>query len=818
MTVSSSTARVSYSGNGSTTAFAVPFYFLANSQLTVTLRLADGSESTKVLGTDYTVTGAGVLTGGTVTMTSAPASGTTLVVTRNVPLTQETDLQPNDRLPAETLEQSIDKLTMISQQIDETIDRTLKAPVSDSASLDMTIPSSADRAGKFLKFDTNGEPTAATSPESAITVEDYGAVGNGVADDTAAIQAALNALTAGDTLLFRNNYKVTASLTITSKSRIRLTGKGRVFLSGAASSAYIFKLVGTCDEIEIDGLTLVGDGNASYTQTAIGCDSGQTISNTRFHDLNISSINVGIAHNANLSGSWTKGFCYSNTFKDILGTVSGSGYGVLMAKATQVTVTENIFDNCGRHSIYQGAGVNCGNIIANNLIVNHRSTVGDGSFRAAAVIARSTDVTFTGNKFDNCYDCCLEISHVTSDSASCRNVLIEGNSFTNRGNAVHTILIGEQAVPGFNIFSGDGTTVDFTVTFPFKYSSDLIVVLESASGVQAVQTFGTDYTVSGSVITMATAPLGSPTQEKLLVSGYKTSHINIFNNTFDDDLINARRVSYAGNGSNKNFAVPFAFSSSSDLIVTKRTATDPPTTPENEVILASPADYTVSGSTVILTTAPTALQTVFIGTKLALPPNIYILNGTEIAIENNRFIRKNVTNSLSSCVLYGDNTYLSNGNQLNHVVIRNNTATADASAGTAGFVTVCSTAATGTNYYVVKDNYQSNWPKLVAWDATPTNPNSFLRLRATATYNFSTISANTGIAALIQIDGCKRTSSVSGRPQYSLISSNTLYAFYAKDDADNQVAVQVVNVSTSPIDPSDQTFVIDIDDIEPYYG
>ena len=672
MTVSSSTARVSYSGNGSTTAFAVPFYFLANAQLTVTLRLADGSESTKVLGTDYTVTGAGVLTGGTVTMTTAPASGTTLVVTRNVPLTQETDLQPNDRLPAETLEQSIDKLTMISQQIDEVIDRTLKAPVSDSASLDMTIPGSADRAGKFLKFDTNGEPTAATSPESAITVEDYGAVGNGVADDTAAIQAALNALSSGDTLLFSNNYKVTASLTITSKSRIRLTGKGRVFLSGAASSAYIFKLVGTCDEIEIDGLTLEGDNNSSYAQTAIGCDSGQTISNTRFHDLNISKINVGIAHNANLSGSWTKGFCYSNTFKDILGTVSGSGYGVLMAKATQVTVTENIFDNCGRHSIYQGAGVNCGNIIANNLIINHRSTVGDGSFRAAAVISRSTDVTFTGNKFYNCKDCCLEISHVTSDAANCTNILVEGNSFTNRGNAVHTILIGEQAIP----------------------------------------------------------------------TSYSTSAVNIFNNTFDDDL------------------------------------------------------------------AVTA----------ALPPNIYILNGTEITIENNRFIRRNVTSSLSACILYGDNTYLSGSSQLNHLVVRNNTATANATAGTAGFVTVCSTAAVGTNYYVVKDNYQSNWPKLVAWDATPTNPNSFLRLRATATYNFSTISANTGTAALIQIDGCKRTSSVSGRPQYSLISSNTLYGFYAKDDADNLVAVQVVNVSTSPIDPSDQTFIIDIEDVEPYYG
>ncbi len=520
----------------------------------------------------------------------------------------------------------------------------------------------------------NGVTVKATVQQirTFLTPEDYGAVGNGSANDTAALQAALNAMASGDTLEMNGNYLINASLTITNKTRIRITGKGRVLLGTAPSGAYIFQLVGTCDEIEIDGLTLVGEANAAYTQTAIGCDSGQTISNTRFHDLNISDINVGIAHNANLSGSWTKGFCYSNTFKDILGTVSGSGYGVLMAKATRIAVTENVFDNCGRHSIYQGAGLNCNNVIANNIVINHRSTVADGSFRAAAVIARSSDVTFTGNKFYNCYDCCLEISHVTSDAANCTNVLVEGNSFTNRGNAVHTILIGEQLAP----------------------------------------------------------------------TSYSTSFINIFNNTFDDDL------------------------------------------------------------------AVTA----------ALPPNIYILNGTNITIENNRFVRRNVTSSLSSCILYGDNTYLSSSAQLNNLVTRNNTATSDANTGTNGFITVCSTAATGSNYYWVKDNYAQNWPKLIAWDATPTNVNSFLKFRINVTYNFGSISANSGAVYAATVDGCKPTTTVWGRPVYSTNPSSQSYTFYAKDDAVNAAIIQVVNVSTSPSDPDNQTFVLTLEDIEPYYG
>ena len=41
LTVASTTSKVSYSGNGSTTAFAVSFYFLANADLKVTLASDD---------------------------------------------------------------------------------------------------------------------------------------------------------------------------------------------------------------------------------------------------------------------------------------------------------------------------------------------------------------------------------------------------------------------------------------------------------------------------------------------------------------------------------------------------------------------------------------------------------------------------------------------------------------------------------------------------------------------------------------------------------------------------------------------------------
>lgn len=170
MTVTSTTARVSYAGNGSTKTFSVPFYFLDASHLRVTKRSSAGVETTYALTTNYTVTGAGSSSGGSITLTSgtaAPASGETVVISRNVPLTQETDYQSNDDFPAETHERALDKIVMSNQQQQQDIERSVKFPVSDSTSLNMVLPTSSVRAGKLVKFDASGN--------IGVTTENYDA-------------------------------------------------------------------------------------------------------------------------------------------------------------------------------------------------------------------------------------------------------------------------------------------------------------------------------------------------------------------------------------------------------------------------------------------------------------------------------------------------------------------------------------------------------------------------------------------------------------------------------------------------------------------
>jgi hypothetical protein len=157
MTVSSTTTKNSYSGNGSTTTFAYGFKIFANTDLTVILRSALGAETVQTLTTHYTVSNVGVDGGGNVVFVAAPASGVTVVIRRNMALTQSTDYVANDPFPAATHEDALDRLTFISQQIQEEVNRSIKLSRTNTMTSTEFTTSAADRANKILAFDTSGE-------------------------------------------------------------------------------------------------------------------------------------------------------------------------------------------------------------------------------------------------------------------------------------------------------------------------------------------------------------------------------------------------------------------------------------------------------------------------------------------------------------------------------------------------------------------------------------------------------------------------------------------------------------------------------------
>lgn len=122
MTVSSIGNAVRYAGDGSTTAFSFPFFFISTTDLWVLLTDSLGNIVPQTLGTNYTVSGTEAANGtypggGAVTMNSAPNVGYTLSVIRTPQLTQGTHWVDNDPDPAAVKELAFDKLTLLVQYL-----------------------------------------------------------------------------------------------------------------------------------------------------------------------------------------------------------------------------------------------------------------------------------------------------------------------------------------------------------------------------------------------------------------------------------------------------------------------------------------------------------------------------------------------------------------------------------------------------------------------------------------------------------------------------------------------------------------------------
>lgn len=134
MTIASTTSKVSYNGSGSVGPYSIPYKFTSNADIVATHVSTTGAETTLALTTDYTLTGAGNPSGGTLTLVSALTTGQKLVIKRSPSIVQETDYVENAAFPAAAHEDALDKLTMICQDLDERIERAVLVDISSSTS------------------------------------------------------------------------------------------------------------------------------------------------------------------------------------------------------------------------------------------------------------------------------------------------------------------------------------------------------------------------------------------------------------------------------------------------------------------------------------------------------------------------------------------------------------------------------------------------------------------------------------------------------------------------------------------------------------
>ena len=167
MTISSTT-RV----NGPyTSGTALPFTFKVFSAAdldVIRLNTTTGVETVLVLNSDYTVALNGnqnTNPGGTVNLTAAASATSTVTITSDIANLQPTDLTNQGGFYPEVITDALDRATIQIQQMSEDVGRSLKGPISDG-SLNMELPTAAQRANSFLAFDANGVPTAVVSGSS----------------------------------------------------------------------------------------------------------------------------------------------------------------------------------------------------------------------------------------------------------------------------------------------------------------------------------------------------------------------------------------------------------------------------------------------------------------------------------------------------------------------------------------------------------------------------------------------------------------------------------------------------------------------------
>ena len=158
MTVSTDLNRKQYAGNGVTTSFATsPVVFFDSTDLDVyVVTTATGAATLLTETTDYTVTGGAGSTGtvSTAGLYGAPSASQTLVIVRNVPLTQAADFVQNDASDAEVVEDALDKLTMADQQLSARLTRSFTLADSDVSGASLTVPTPA--AGTLVGWNDDG--------------------------------------------------------------------------------------------------------------------------------------------------------------------------------------------------------------------------------------------------------------------------------------------------------------------------------------------------------------------------------------------------------------------------------------------------------------------------------------------------------------------------------------------------------------------------------------------------------------------------------------------------------------------------------------
>lgn len=230
-----------YTGNGSATVYAYTFLLLAASDLVVKI---DGTTTTA-----YTLSGIGTSSGGNVTFTTAPASGATVLISREIPLSRSIEYQTNGDFRASTVNLDFNRIWQYLQLTAAKLGGQFRAPYPEQVN---EGPSRSARLDRFLAFDaTTGQPEASTVTHTQVA--------SAVA---AAYSGAAGPL---DALSFIQSGTGAVSRTGQDKARDVINAADFGMLPTATATVNDAAFSKALDEAISQGRTLVIKGGGTYT-------------------------------------------------------------------------------------------------------------------------------------------------------------------------------------------------------------------------------------------------------------------------------------------------------------------------------------------------------------------------------------------------------------------------------------------------------------------------------------------------------------------------------------------------------------------------
>jgi hypothetical protein len=268
------------------------------------------------------------------------------------------------------------------------------------------VTSSFNTDASLVSYTPAGAGAVTTTVQAklrqTVSVQDFGAVGNGVANDTAAINLALAAST--NVVIPKGTYAVNATLTIPANTTLVIQGTIQPF-ANPASTIPFFTATGSNVNIIFEGGKIDGLSTTySNFQTGIYASGGATtrlsninVSNGNFQNIGIDNGGTAISYDGISNGK------ISGNLIENCGQVSNltfAGNGIYMQYCTSMLVESNILNRVGSSGITNSGGVNC--IITNNNL----DTITLFGFKGGyipAVATTTSNVSPTVNSFSVAY-------------------------------------------------------------------------------------------------------------------------------------------------------------------------------------------------------------------------------------------------------------------------------------------------------------------------------------------------------------------------------------------------------------------------------